>query len=389
MFLNKLIENNPQLAEFAFKAHQRGEILPDTYLLDYDTIMENGKGMLEEAHKRGIKLYFMLKQIGRNPLIAQGLQDLGFDGCVAVDYREALLMADHRIRLGNVGHLEQVPKAALKKILAAKPELMTVYSREKIREINAMAAELNIIQPLLIRITDADSELYSGQIAGFDSGELKEILKLVEELPHICFGGLTVFPAILYNGKNVRLEPTVNMKAMERARAIANDLGYHDYNINLPSATCQASIPLIESLGGKSGEPGHGLTGTTPLHKDSEQPEKVGYVYVSEVSHHFRDKTYCYGGGHYRRSHLENALVGTELKTAVKSHISAPNDDSIDYHFELDGTYPISDTVIACFRTQIFTTRSQVAVVKGLHGSKPEIAGIYDSLGRPVKVNWQ
>ncbi|MBQ1878145.1 MAG: YhfX family PLP-dependent enzyme, partial [Erysipelotrichaceae bacterium] len=88
MFLNKLIENNPQLAEFAFKAHQRGEILPDTYLLDYDTIMENGKGMLEEAHKRGIRLYFMLKQIGRNPLIAQGLQDLGFDGCVAVDYRE-------------------------------------------------------------------------------------------------------------------------------------------------------------------------------------------------------------------------------------------------------------------------------------------------------------
>ena len=36
-----------------------------------------------------------------------------------------------------------------------------------------------------------------------------------------------------------------------------------DLNINLPSATCIASIPLISELHGTSGEPGHGLTGTT------------------------------------------------------------------------------------------------------------------------------
>ena len=59
------------------------------------------------------------------------LNELGFAGCVAVDYKEALVMIENGIRLGNVGHLVQTPKAALKKIVAAHPEVMTVYSLER------------------------------------------------------------------------------------------------------------------------------------------------------------------------------------------------------------------------------------------------------------------
>ena len=55
MFLNQCLQNNSKLIEFAFHAHQQGLILPDTYLLDLDTITENGKRMLNVARQNEVK----------------------------------------------------------------------------------------------------------------------------------------------------------------------------------------------------------------------------------------------------------------------------------------------------------------------------------------------
>ena len=44
---------------------------------------------------------------------------MGYVGAVCVDFREALTMVENQIPLGNVGHLVQIPRAALKKILRA------------------------------------------------------------------------------------------------------------------------------------------------------------------------------------------------------------------------------------------------------------------------------
>jgi predicted amino acid racemase len=118
MFLEKVQENNKPLVEYAFELQQKGLILPDTYVLDYDAIMENGKYMKDAAAPLGIKLYFMLKQIGRNPEIAKGLMEVGFDGVVAVDFKETLVMMKNGVKLGNIGHLVQVPKAALKEVVS-------------------------------------------------------------------------------------------------------------------------------------------------------------------------------------------------------------------------------------------------------------------------------
>lgn len=115
MFLSSLIQNNQKLIEYAFKASRDGDILPDTYILDLDTIVSNGKHIKEEADKYNIDLYFMLKQIGRNPIVAKKLMDIGFKGAVCVDYKEALCMIDNDIHICNVGHLEQIPVAALKR----------------------------------------------------------------------------------------------------------------------------------------------------------------------------------------------------------------------------------------------------------------------------------
>lgn len=389
MFLNKLCENNPALLQYAFEAHRRGDILPDTYLLDLDTITENGRQMVSAARENGVVLYFMLKQIGRNPLVAKRLMEIGFGGCVAVDFREALRMVEAGIHLGNVGHLVQVPCHALKTILAARPDVVTVYTREKIREIDRAAGELGLCQSLLLRITDPDGSLYSGQTGGFRSQELPELLDLIDSLSHVKVGGLTTFPALLYDEKAKAIAPTPNMKGLTRAVELARARGLKDLIVNVPSATCVSSIPLIHALGGNNGEPGHGLTGTTPLHRDTVQPEKVGYVYVTEVSHNFDGHAYCYGGGHYRRGHMENALVGTSPDSCRTMKVSPPDLDSIDYYYELSEPCTVSDTVILCHRTQIFTVRSEVVVVGGLSAGKPVIAGRFSSLGRAITKEWR
>lgn len=387
MFLNKCLANNRPLIEYAFKAHQKGLILPDTYLLDLDTIKANASAMLKEADDNGVLLYFMLKQIGRNPKVGKMLMDLGFKGAVVVDYKEALVMIENGIHIANVGHLVQIPKAALRKIIASKVDVVTVYSYDKILEVNEVAKELGIVQPLLIRITDDDAELYSGQVAGFSSEELKDLIVKIEALSNVKIGGVTAFPALLYNEKEGKITPTANVNGLKRAMAILKDAGYEDLLINIPSATCCSSIKEIKKLGGNTGEPGHGLTGTTPLHKVSDEKERVGYVYVSEISHNYKDKSYCYGGGHYRRGHMENVLVGTSLDDARMLKVKAPDDDSIDYHFEISENTKVSDTAVMCFRTQIFTTRSHVAIVEGLSEGKPEITGLYDSQGQRIKLD--
>lgn len=389
MFLEKLQQDNPQLIDYAFKLHREGLILPDSYILDYDTIKENAQIMKKEADKNKIELFFMLKQLGRNPLIAKMLQEIGYPGVVAVDYKEALLMIDNGIKLGNVGHLEQIPKSCLKKIISNKPEIITVYSWGKIKEINDVAKQLQVVQPLMLRLTDEDSQLYSGQIAGFGSNELENIIEEASHLSNVKIAGLTVFPALLYDDKIQKIVATDNMKVMNRGIEICKKAGLKDLMINLPSATCCASLETIKELGGNCGEPGHGLTGTTPLHKNSNQPEKTAYCYVSEISHNYKDKSYCYGGGVYRRGHLENVLVGKSLNQCEKKKISIPDLDSIDYHLEIDGNCQVSDCCIMCFRTQIFTTRSHVVVVKGLKTDNPQIMGIYDSLGRTLETNWR
>lgn len=63
--------------------------MPDSYLIDMDVLIDNAKKILEAAKVRNIRLYFMLKQLGRNPYIAKKLVELGYEGAVVVDFKEA------------------------------------------------------------------------------------------------------------------------------------------------------------------------------------------------------------------------------------------------------------------------------------------------------------
>jgi predicted amino acid racemase len=383
MFLKKTIEWNSALVEAAIYLHQKGELLPDTYVIDTDTLFANAARIRQTAGNNQVHLYFMLKQLGRNPEIARELLRLGYDGAVAVDFREALWMIQNGIQLGHVGHLVQIPKACLEQILSSKPEMVTVYSVEKAREINEVCKKLNLEQKIMLRTVESGDVLYSGQYGGFSLKQLPDAAKEIRKMEHLRISGLTSFPCFLFNSQTGRIEPTQNVKTMCRAKEILMDMGFEIEQMNMPSVTCCASIPEIHRLGGTHGEPGHGLTGTTPLHAVANCEEIPCLVYLTEVSHNWDKKAYCYGGGYYRRSHVRQALVGPLEKGKILGVIP-PSAESIDYYFGLDGPAEVSESVVMAFRTQIFVTRSQVALVSGISRGNPQVDGIYTPFGRRV-----
>lgn len=92
MFVEALKRQNPALISAALSLWQQGKIAPDSWVIDVDQVLENGKRLIETARLYGIELYLMTKQFGRNPWLAEKLLALGYSGIVAVDYKEARVM---------------------------------------------------------------------------------------------------------------------------------------------------------------------------------------------------------------------------------------------------------------------------------------------------------
>lgn len=376
-------QENPALIDAGIYLHQSGKILPDTYILDLDTIVSNGTIMLERAKKEGLDLFFMLKQIGRNPLIAKELMTIGYRGAVVVDYKEALIMMENHIPLCNVGHLVQIPNKLLEKIMLYGTEYITVYSMEKLEAIQLIAKKHRMKQKVLLKVVDEEDQIYEGQFGGFLLKNLVEESKIFHKFDAIEFSGITSFPCFLFDDRHTILSETNNVKTIEAAKKILFEEGFPVSELNVPSASCSTTIPFIKQIGGTQAEPGHALTGTTPLHAYKEQPEKPALLYISEISHNFKGKSYFYGGGYYRRGHFNSVLIGDE-SSQVEDKVESFSDESIDYYLSTPSEHSVGETVIAAFRTQIFVTRSDVAVVKGISQGNPMILGIFDSRGRRI-----
>lgn len=387
MFLEKTMKRNRALIEAAFDYHKSGRILPDSFIVDVDSFLANAKKILEMAQKHNFRMYFMLKQVGRNPYLAKELVKLGYCGAVVVDFKEAQLMMEHQIPIGNVGHLVQIPDKLVQQIVAYEPEVITVYSLEKVKTINCAAAALGKTQGIMLRVYDSRDLIYSGQSAGIHIDLVARMAgKIAAECHHVKIMGVTSFPCFLYDESRQDIVPQKNLETVLAAQRVLEQLGHGDLIVNTPSTTCVRTIEKMAEHGGNCGEPGHGLSGTTPIHGYQDMEELPAVVYVSEISHNFINRAYCYGGGHYRRSHVELALTGGTFAQARVMAVTPPADESIDYHFALSEQCPVGDTVIMAFRFQMFVTRSDVVLVQGIHKGKPEIQGIYDSLGRKKEI---
>ncbi|WP_428770642.1 alanine racemase [Treponema sp. HNW] len=382
MFLQNLITKNEKLITTAHKLHKDGIVLPDSYIIDLDTLFENAQKILREAQKHNLHLYYMTKQIGRNPYIAKKLETMGFDGFVAVDYKDARIMMKHNLKAGHIGHLVQIPEAKIKEIVAYKPEIITAYSLEKAKAISDAAAASGRIQDIMLRIIGPSSHIYEGQKAGTVPEELYEFIQTLQNYKGVRLCGLTSFPCFLYDNQTKKITATKNIEEMHRAKElIERNFNIKILHMNMPSVTSIENLHMIKAAGGTHGEPGHALTGTTPFNLHADSVEKPAYIYVSEISHVFKNKSYFFGGGYYARGHLEQVLIEDGTGQLQKKEVSSFSPGNIDYYLEVNSKQSIGKTVLGCFRTQMFVTRSDIVLTEGIQSGNPVITGIYTPEG--------
>ncbi|MED1421411.1 YhfX family PLP-dependent enzyme [Bacillus sp. FSL W8-1127] len=382
MFLESTIKHNKKLIEAALDFHQQGIISPNTYVIDLDTVRRNAKVLSEKAKKQDIELFFMTKQFGRNPLVAQAIVESGIEKAVAVDPWEAMTLSKNGIQIGHVGHLVQIPVHMIPTILNLNPDYVTVFSYENAQNISRIAQQMKKKQKVFLRIANKDDYIYKGQEGGFTFEQLVKDIESMEKLEGIEIAGLTSFPCILIQDDVPTITP--NVKSMQTAKLFLMNRGYEKLEMNMPSATSTATMKLLKENGATQGEPGHALIGTTPLHASQNLEEKPAMVYVSEVSHLYNDHAYVFGGGFYPRSHMKEALVGTNRQNLKRVPTIDNVPTNIDYYGSLatDGVR-VGDTVIYAFRTQVFVTNAHVAVLKNI-SANPELVGIYDSMGNLI-----
>jgi predicted amino acid racemase len=379
MYLQRLVERNPQLMEIAIRLHQDGRIPPNTWLIDLDAIAENARALSAEANRLGLTSYLMSKQYGRNPYMSALALANGLHKIVAVDATCALMAHRYGLPVGHMGHLNQIPRHMLPDLVAMQPEVITVYNIEHARWIDRAAGDLGIVQELLLRVSAPGDIFFDGQEGGFSESDVPAVVEALSHLQHVRLVGVTAFPCVSYNHRADEIsEVTPNMHTILRAAATMRRLGVEVKQINAPGNTSTMTMPLVAKLGATHVEPGHALTGTTPNHAffGSALPERPAYVYVTEISHHVADRAYAYGGGlfhdGYQAGAQVGALVGSSSEEAAENGVEYLHDiqQIIDYHVVLrpGNRCKVGATVLMCYRTQMQMTRSYIALISGLSG---------------------
>lgn len=391
MFLPVTEARNRPLIDAAFALHDAGVLPPDTYVIDRDAVGANALALAEAGREHGVELWFVVKQIGRNPMLTETIREY-LPRAAAIDVREAEMLELGGATLGNVGHLVQVPVRDLPRILARSPKIVTVFDVENLRAVSDEAARQGFVQPVMLRVAGDAGVVYPGQEGGFPLADLVGVHELVESLPGVCVGGVTGFPCVLFSEELGCPVPTPTLGLVQKAAEILRGLGVEDLVVDLPSNSSVATIGELASWGATHAEPGHALTGTTPHHaKDFSLAETPAMVYLTEVAHLDGDRPAVFGGGFYPRGHARNALVRTRSGEETRAAALDSPAENIDYYRTLvpvEGgpEIHVGDGVVMAFRTQIFVTRSLVAVVSGLAEGKPCLDGLFDALGRQIGV---
>jgi predicted amino acid racemase len=227
-----------------------------------------------------------------------------------------------------------------------------------------------LLQPA---VTKCHSKLFLHQ----SPADVLAVADALDALPNGRFAGITTVPALLFDPETRSMRTTPNLITLRRAAEALRRAGRADIQINAPGTSASTGLALLEAAGATQCEPGHGLTGTTPLHAIEDLPERPAVAYVSEVAHRHAGRAYCFGGGLYIDPIFPHypleAIVAREPTTTSDAlmAVEIPPPTAIDYYGMIDGPDPtkaaIGDTVVFGFRPQIFVTRASV-----LHGSSTE-----------------
>jgi predicted amino acid racemase len=394
MFLRQLIHRNPHFVKAVVQLHQDGQIPANSYVLDLDTIETNSQVIAAEGKRLGLKVYPMTKQIGRNPFAMRAMAKHGLDAYVAVDMGCAWPIRAAGYDIGHLGHLVQIPQAETQAAAALRPYYWTVFNMEKAASAAQAAGNVGRQQALLARIFAPGDVFYMGHEGGFESQDVLRVADEFDQLQNAQFAGITTFPALLFDLESQQVKPTPNLGTLEEAAGVLTAAGRTDIEINAPGTTSTAVMELLASGGATQVEPGHGLTGTTPLHAVRDLPELPGVLYVTEVSHHHNGKAYCFGGGLYIDPVFPDydvkALVGKDPGAILSRPMSVqfPPSNAIDYYGLItpQGTVEVGDSVVFGFRIQAFVTRALVVPVSGISIGQPVVEGIFNADGK--RTGW-
>jgi predicted amino acid racemase len=320
----------------------------------------------------------------------------GLDSYVAVDMGCAIPIHKAGYKVGHIGHLVQIPVSETEAAASFKPDYWTVFNQEKARAAADYAVKNNRKQALLARLFAPGDIFYMGHEGGFRAEDVLKVAEAFDALPGAFFAGMTTFPALLFDGKDNTVKPTPNLKTLENALSLLRSKGRTDIEVNAPGTTSKVMMETLANAGATQVEPGHGLTGTTPLHAVRDLPEEPAVLYLSEISHVHNGHPYCFGGGLYVDpvfpEYDMKVLTGKNGDEAFKEPVSVkiPPPNAIDYYGILqpdnDRKFGVGDSVIFGFRIQAFVTRAYVVPVSGLAKGKPVVEGIFTTDGR--KVEW-
>jgi predicted amino acid racemase len=395
MFLDVLRRRNPTFIETAMRLHQEGRIPANSYVLDLDAVEHNARLLKDEADRLGMKIFAMTKQVGRSSSFCQAVKRGGIDRAVAVDM--ACARATHRagLKLGHLGHLQQVAKfEAAPAAKAFRPDYWTVFNTTKAEEAAAGAKAAGYVQNLLARIVTEGDTFYRGHEGGFDAADIVRVADRLDASDGGRFAGITTFPALLYDHGARRVLPTHNLATLARAAEALAKTGRQNVEVNAPGTTSSVTLKALAEAGAMQCEPGNGLHGTTPLHAVEDLPELPAVLYLTEVSHLSGGKAYCFGGGFYIDPVFPDydvkAIVGAEPTVAAGAlrSVEVPPPSAIDYYAMIDAgganAPKPGDSAVFGFRGQVFVTRAFVVGISGVSKGMPEVETIENGFGDPA-----
>jgi predicted amino acid racemase len=393
MFLSTLRRRNPQLLEAAIALHQSGDVPANSTVLDLEAIERNSRALASTAAEFGLRPFAMTKQIGRNPDAIAAILAGGIQTAVAVDLECGLAVAAGGMRVGHLGHLVQIPRSRVDEGAALAPDYWTVFSLEKAQEVAAAARRTGRVQRVLARVTSGGDRFYRGHEGGFAARDVVAVADTLDAIEGLEFAGITSFPTMLFDPDTQRVRPTPNLGTLLSARNELEGAGRTGVEMNTPGTTSSSILGELAAAGATQIEPGHGLTGTTPLHAVQDLVEEPAIAYVSEVSHLHNGDAYVFGGGLYVDPVLGSAptralLVprGGGLDDARELPVDMPAPGAIDYYAVLpQPPVPVTpgDTVVFGFRPQVFVSRSLTVGVSGV-GSRPQAKRAWAANGAPA-----
>jgi predicted amino acid racemase len=393
MFLKPLRERNPKFLRAAANLHAQGAIPANSYVLDLDTVTSNAAAISGEAHKQNLTVFAMTKQVGRNLHFCNAVHAGGVGAAVAVDMDCARAVSKSDLALGHIGHLVQISQSDADEASAMTPQFWTVFNTTKAEQAAAASRLHGRVQDVLLRIYAHDDTFYLGHGGGFAADDVVRMANFVDDLDGARFAGITSFPALLFSQVDGSVMPTHNLETLEHA-ALSLSRSGRSFEVNAPGTNSSVLFAQLAARGATQVEPGHALTGTTPLHLVRDDlPEIPAAAYVTEISHEFAGKAYCFGGGFY----IDPVFSGYQLQCLVVprgemddsflADVEIPPPAAIDYYGLV--TPPsgkkisVGDTAIFGFRIQAFVTRATIAPIRGVHFGTPEVLGLSNALGSP------